>query len=88
MVAADSDLTTLTVSLPKKQKEDLLRRALAAGCRTPGEYVRRLRYAAQQARTMEELEEKLLAGLESPTREMTREDWATFKRQTLARISF
>jgi hypothetical protein len=75
-MAADSDLTSFTVSLPRGQMEYLQRQAVATGCSTPSEYVRRLIHADQRARAKEELEAKLLEALNAPSREMTPEVWS------------
>lgn len=56
--------------------------ARAAGCSTPSEYIRRLIHADQKSHAREQLEQKILEGLDSPAREMTAEDWANL-RQTL-----
>lgn len=83
---ADSDLTSFTVSLPRAQKEYLQQQAVATGCSTASEYVRRLIHADQKARAKEELETKLLEALSSPEREMTPEAWSEVKEQVLSRI--
>jgi Arc/MetJ-type ribon-helix-helix transcriptional regulator len=85
-MATYSDLTSFTVSLPRSQKEYLQQQAVAAGCSTPSEYVRRLIHADQKARAKEELEAKLLAALDTPAREMTPETWAELKDQVRSRI--
>lgn len=78
-MATDSDLTSFTVSLPRAQKEYLQQQAVATGCSTPSEYVRRLIHADQKARAQEQLEGKLLAALDSSSREMTPEIWAELR---------
>lgn len=74
-MGAEHDLTSMTVSLPASQKAWVKAQAVASGCSTPSEYVRRLIHADQKAREQEELERKILEGLDSPAREMTSEDW-------------
>jgi Arc/MetJ-type ribon-helix-helix transcriptional regulator len=83
-MATDSDLTSFTVSLPRTQKEYLQQQAVATGCSTPSEYVRRLIHADQKARAKEDLEAKLLEALDSPAREMTPEVWAQLKNRVRA----
>jgi hypothetical protein len=68
-MATDSDLTSFTVSLPRAQKEYLQRQAVATGCSTPSEYVRRLIHADQKARSKEDLEAKLLEAEMHPGRD-------------------
>jgi cytochrome P450 len=74
-MTGDSDLTSMTVSLPATQKAYVKAQATTSGCSTPSEYIRRLIYADQRAREQEALEQKILEGLASPSREMTPEDW-------------
>ena len=74
-MAGKSRLTSMTVSLPAKQKAYVKARASATGCSTPSEYIRRLIHADQQAREQEALERRVLEGLDSPAREMTDAEW-------------
>ena len=74
-MAEKSELTSMTVSLPATQKAYVKERAAASGCSTPSEFIRRLIHADQRAREREELERKILEGLDSPARELTDEDW-------------
>ena len=74
-MSGDNDLTSMTVSLPATQKAYVKAQAAASGCSTPSEYVRRLIHADQKVREQEELERKILEGLDSPSREMSSEDW-------------
>ena len=87
-MGAENDLTGITVSLPASQEAYVKAQAAATGCSTPSEYVRRLIHADQRAREQEELERKLLEGLDSPSRERTSEDWQQLRkalRKTLTR---
>jgi Arc/MetJ-type ribon-helix-helix transcriptional regulator len=74
-----ADLTSMTVSLPASQKAYVRAQAAATGCSTPSEYIRRLIHADQRARQQEELERKLIDGLESGSREVTPEVWAEMR---------
>lgn len=76
---SDADLTSMTVSLPASQKAYVKAQAAATGCSTPSEYIRRLIHADQRARQQEELERKLIEGLESGSREVTPEVWAEMR---------
>jgi Arc/MetJ-type ribon-helix-helix transcriptional regulator len=60
-----SDLTSLNVSLPKSQRAFVETEAARSGCTTSSEYIRRLIHDAQRRSEQEELERKLIAGLES-----------------------
>lgn len=83
-MSGDNNLTSMTVSLPATQKAYVKAQAAASGCSTPSEYVRRLIHADQKAREQEELERKILEGLDSPSRQMTPEEWQEL-RTTLRR---
>jgi len=67
------------VSLPASQKRYVKARAVASGCSTPSEYIRRLIHADQTAHKQEMLERKILEGLDSRVREMTPDDWSDLK---------
>ena len=86
-MAADSDLTSFTVSLPRAQKDYLQHQAIETGCSTPSEYIRRLLHADQRVRAQEQLEKQLLEGLTSPAKQMTSEDWVDLKKQVAVRIA-
>jgi Arc/MetJ-type ribon-helix-helix transcriptional regulator len=77
-----NELTSMTVSLPSAQKDYVREQAAASGCSTPSEYIRRLIHADQKAHAQEALELGILAGLDSPAREMTGKEWSKL-RQTL-----
>lgn len=77
-----NELTSMTVSLPSAQKDYVREQAVATGCSTPSEYIRRLIHADQKAHEQEALELKILEGLDSPAREMTGKEWSKL-RQTL-----
>jgi antitoxin ParD1/3/4 len=86
-MSAKKDLTSMTVSLPTTQKEWVRAQAAATGCSTPSEYIRRLIHADQRAQEQEELERKLLEGLDSPAREMTHDDWSNLRRMLQDRLA-
>lgn len=79
-MSGKSELTSMTVSLPASQKDWVKDQARSTGCSTPSEYIRRLIHADQQSHAREELERKILEGLDSPAREMTPEDWESLRR--------
>lgn len=86
-MADKSDLTSFTVSLPRTLKTYLQAQAVESGCSTPSEYIRRLLHADRIARAREDLEQKLLEGLRSPSREMTPQAWADLKKRVLKRAA-
>lgn len=75
------DLTSMNVSLPSAQKEYVRERAAATGCSTPSEYIRRLIHEDQKARAEERLDQMLIAGLDSPMREIDAKEWAKLKKK-------
>lgn len=85
-MARENDLTSMTVSLPAAQKEYVKEQAIASGCSTPSEYIRRLIHADQKAREQEDLERKILEGLDSPTRQMTSSDWQDLRATLKAKL--
>jgi antitoxin ParD1/3/4 len=86
-MSAETDLTSMTVSLPAGQKAWVKAQAAATGCSTPSEYIRRLIHADQRARAQEELEQKLIEGLDSPVREMTAEAWRELENAVRKKLS-
>ncbi len=80
----ENGLTSMTVSLPVTQKDYVKTRAVASGCSTPSEFIRRLIHADQEAREQEDLERRILEGLDAPRREMTSREWKKL-RSTLRR---
>ncbi|MEE8468781.1 MAG: type II toxin-antitoxin system ParD family antitoxin [Planctomycetota bacterium] len=78
-MSANPALTSMTVSLPTTQKAYVKAQATATGCSTPSEYIRRLIHADQRAHAESELERKILAGLDSPAREITAEEWQALR---------
>jgi Arc/MetJ-type ribon-helix-helix transcriptional regulator len=73
------ELTSMTVSLPSGQKDYVREQAVATGCSTPSEYIRRLIHADQKAHEQETLELKILEGLDSPARKMTNKEWSKLR---------
>jgi Arc/MetJ-type ribon-helix-helix transcriptional regulator len=83
-----NELTSMTVSLPSAQKDYVRKQAAATGCSTPSEYIRRLIHADQKAHAQqEELELKILAGLDSPSREMTGKEWSKLRQSLRSRLA-
>ena len=61
----EGNLTSLNVSLPRTQRAFVESEASRSGCTTSSEYIRRLIHEAQRRAAQEELELRLIAGLES-----------------------
>jgi antitoxin ParD1/3/4 len=82
----ESDLTTLNVSLPRPQREFVEAEAARSGCTTTSEYVRRLIHDAQKRAAQDELERKLLQGLDSGDPiDVTPEFWGRKRRELVER---
>jgi len=82
----ESDLTTLNISLPRPQREFVEAEAARSGCTTTSEYMRRLIHEAQKRTQQDELERKLIAGLESGDPiEITPEYWEKKRRDLIER---
>jgi antitoxin ParD1/3/4 len=84
----ESDLTTLNVSLPRPQREFVEAEAARSGCTTTSEYVRRLIHDAQKRASHEELERKILQGLDSGDAiDITPEYWEKKRRELAERFT-
>jgi Arc/MetJ-type ribon-helix-helix transcriptional regulator len=81
------DLTSMTVSLPATQKAYVKAQAASTGCSTPSEYIRRLIHADQKAHEREELERRILEGLDSPSELMTQEEWSELRRSLAQKLA-
>ena len=91
-------MTIINLNLPDDLKEQVERRAAEAGYDSIAAYIEELlradahdvNYGAPPhltVRSAEDLEAKLLEGLNSPTREMTDADWEDKRRQLIERHS-
>lgn len=75
-MGTERDLTTMNVSLPRAQKEFVDEQVQRGSFSTVSDYIRDLIRREQRAVAREELEQKLLEGLNSgPATAMTQEDW-------------
>lgn len=68
-------MTTLNISLPEHLKAFIEDQVASGGYSTASEYVRSLIREAQERKTRETLEAKLLAAFADEPEEMSREDW-------------
>ena len=78
-------MTSINISLPQTLKEFVEEQVIKGGYSTVSEYLRELIRDAQRRRQREELETKLLAGLQSPTSAMSSDDWAALRGAILDR---
>jgi len=82
----ESDLTNMNISLPRPQREFVEAEAERCGCTTTSEYVRRLIHEAQRRVAQEDLEKKLIQGLDSGDPiEITPEFWEKKRRELVER---
>ncbi|HTF89843.1 MAG TPA: type II toxin-antitoxin system ParD family antitoxin [Planctomycetota bacterium] len=82
----ESDLTNLNISLPRQQRDFVEAEAARCGCTTTSEYMRRLIHEAQRRVAQEDLEKKLLQGLDSGEPiEITPEFWEKKRRALVER---
>jgi antitoxin ParD1/3/4 len=80
-------MTTMNVSIPDEMKAFIEAEMAAEGYASASEYVRALIRDAQRRRAKQELEAKLLEGLQGPVTEMTGEDWDAIEREALERYA-
>ena len=73
-------MTSLNVSLPDSMREWVAQQVKQGGYGTASEFVRELIREAKKSRARQELEAKLIEGLESgPATEMTKADWDSLR---------
>ena len=79
-------MTSLNVSLPDSMREWVTQQVKQGDYGTASEFVRELIREAKKSRARQELEAKLLVGLESrPATEMTKADWDSLKARARSR---
>src|SRR4051812_14228274 len=78
-------MTTMNISLPDEMKAFIEARMAQEGYASASEYLRALIRGAQKHRAKQELEAKLLEGLQSAASEMTDDDWAALRRRIYER---
>jgi antitoxin ParD1/3/4 len=74
-------MTTMNISLPDEMKVFVEAQMAQEGYASASEYLRALIRDAQKRRAKQELEAKLLEGLQGPTVKMTRKDWDSIERE-------
>jgi len=79
------NMTSMNISLPEPLKLFVEEQVSKGSYSTASEYLRELIREAQHRQERQELEAKLLAGLQSPTSEMTADDWKTLRERILTR---
>jgi antitoxin ParD1/3/4 len=75
-MSSERNITTMNVSLPRAQKEFVDQQVQQGSFSSVSDYIRDLIRREQRALAREELERKLVEGLNSgPATEMTKKDW-------------
>jgi antitoxin ParD1/3/4 len=79
---------SLNISLPESMRAWIDQQVKAGGYGTASEFVREVLREAQKARARQELEQKLIAGIESgPPTPMTKADWDRLRRDAEKRAA-
>jgi antitoxin ParD1/3/4 len=76
-------VTTMNISLPDEMKAFVESEMTQEGYASASEYLRALIRDAQKRRARQDLETKLLEGLQGPAVQMTRDDWDSIKSEAL-----
>ncbi len=76
-------MTTMNISLPDEMKAFVEAQMAQDGYASASEYLRALIRDDQKRRGRQQLEAKLLEGLQGPPTVMTREDWDSIEQEAL-----
>lgn len=79
-------MQTMNISLPEPLKQFVDGQVAAGRYSSASEYVRELIRADEKRKAEEELEAKLMAGLNSAEGELTRAEWAAIREEAVARV--
>jgi antitoxin ParD1/3/4 len=74
-------MTTMNISVPDEMKAFVEAQMTQGGYASASEYLRALIRDAQKRRAKQELEAKLLEGLQGPVSEMICNDWDSIRRE-------
>jgi len=74
-------MTTMNISVPDEMNAFVEAQMAQEGYASASEYLRALIRDAQKRRAKQELETKLLEGLQGPAVKMTRKDWDSIERE-------
>ncbi len=81
-------MTSLNISLPESMRTWIDQRVKEGGYSTASEFVREVLREAQKSRARQELEQKLIEGIESgPATAMTEADWDRLKQLAIKRAA-
>jgi antitoxin ParD1/3/4 len=79
-------MESMNISLPEPLKQFVDEQISTGRYSSASEYVRELIRADEKRKAEEELEAKLLEGLNSPGSELTKADWKAIRNEALARL--
>jgi antitoxin ParD1/3/4 len=79
-------MDSMNISLPEPLKQFVDGQISTGRYSSASEYVRELIRADEKRKAEEELEAKLLEGLNSPESELTKADWKAIRSEALARL--
>ena len=80
-------MTSMNISLPEPLRDFVEEQVQTGGFGTASEYLRDLIRQAQKQKAQDRLEVLLLEGLNSPTAEMTVQDWADIRQEVRERLA-
>jgi antitoxin ParD1/3/4 len=83
----ESSMTSMNISLPESLRKFVETQVAKGGYGSTSEYLRELIRNDQKEKAAADLEEKLLSGLRSPTREWTEKDWDALRRRLEKRLA-
>lgn len=78
-------MTTMNISLPEEMRTFIEAQMAEEGFASASEYLRFLIREAQRRRARQELDARLLEGLQSPASEMSDADWEGLRRRIYER---
>lgn len=76
-------MTTMNISLPDEMKAFIEAQMRQEGYASASDYLRALILDAQKRKARQDLEARLLEGLQGPSGELTAEEWAAMRREAL-----
>jgi antitoxin ParD1/3/4 len=79
-------MQSMNISLPDPLKKFVDGQVSTGRYSTASEYVRELIRADEKRKAEEQLEAMLLEGLKSPESELTAADWASIRKEALAKV--
>lgn len=84
-MAPNPSITTINISLPETMRTFIESQVAQGSFSSVSEYFRELVRRAQRETAHEQLEAKLLQALESPSKEMTPENWKRLRGELVKR---